>query len=98
MRSRRDKARDLQPPGPLFSRPRQGRHDRRVIACYVTADPDTGPIVNQDISHATHRDTVDDLTSYAYEVERRILARAIRWHLEGCMLVDGERTTVFERD
>jgi formyltetrahydrofolate deformylase len=82
----------------LPSRLRQGRQDRRVIACYITADPDTGPIVNQDISHATHRDTVDDLTSYAHEVERRFLARAIRWHLEDCMLVEGERTTIFERD
>jgi formyltetrahydrofolate deformylase len=76
-------------------------HDRGVktigaTAHYVTADLDAGPIVYQDVAHVTHRDTVDDLVRLGREVERRVLARAVRWHLQDRVLVDGNRTIVFE--
>ncbi|CAN5208468.1 formyltetrahydrofolate deformylase [soil metagenome] len=76
-------------------------HDRGVktigaTAHYVTADLDAGPRVHQDVAHVTHRDTVDDLVRLGREVERRVLARAVRWHLQDRVLVDGNRTIVFE--
>jgi formyltetrahydrofolate deformylase len=48
------------------------------------------------VAHVTHRDTVDDLVRLGREVERRVLARAVRLHLEDRILVDGRRTVVFE--
>ena len=81
--------------------PYRRAHDRGVktigaTAHYVTEDLDAGPIVHQDVAHVTHRDTVDDLVRLGREVERRVLARAVRWHLEDRVLVDGHRTVVFE--
>jgi formyltetrahydrofolate deformylase len=81
--------------------PYKRAHDRGVktigaTAHYVTEDLDAGPIVHQDVAHVTHRDTVDDLVRLGREVERRVLARAVRWHLEDRVLVDGNRTIVFE--
>lgn len=76
-------------------------HERGVkvigaTAHYVTEDLDAGPIIYQDVAHVTHRDTVDDLVRHGREIERRVLARAVRWHLEDRVLVDGNRTVVFE--
>jgi formyltetrahydrofolate deformylase len=76
-------------------------HERGVkvigaTAHYVTEDLDAGPIIHQEVAHVTHRDTVDDLVRVGREVERRVLARAVRWHLEDRVLVDGNRTVVFE--
>ena len=81
--------------------PYKRAHDRGVktigaTAHYVTEDLDAGPIVHQDVAHVTHRDTVYDLVRLGREVERRVLARAVRWHLEDRVLVDGNRTVVFE--
>ena len=81
--------------------PYRRAHDRGVktigaTAHYVTEDLDAGPIVHQDVAHVTHRDTVEDLIRLGREVERRVLARAVRWHLEDRVLVDGKRTVVFE--
>ena len=81
--------------------PYRRAHDRGVktigaTAHYVTEDLDAGPIVHQDVAHVTHRDTVDDLVRLGREVERRVLARAVRWHLEDRVLVDGHRTVIFE--
>jgi formyltetrahydrofolate deformylase len=67
-----------------------------ATAHYVTAELDAGPIVNQDIAHISHRDGVDDMVRIGREVERRVLAKAVRWHLEDRVLVDGIRTVVFE--
>ena len=67
-----------------------------ATAHYVTADLDAGPIVHQDVAHVTHRDTVEDLVRLGREVERRVLARAVRLHLEDRVLVDGNRAIVFE--
>src|SRR5262249_52807585 len=63
---------------------------------YVTADLDAGPILNQDIAHVSHRDGVEDMVRIGREVERRVLAKAERWHLEDRVLVDGNRTVIFE--
>ena len=76
-------------------------HERGVktigaTAHYVTEELDAGPIIHQDVAHVTHRDTVEDLVRLGREVERRVLARAVRWHLEDRILVDGVRTVVFE--
>ncbi len=81
--------------------PYRRAHDRGVktigaTAHYVTAELDAGPIIHQDVAHVTHRDTVQDLIRVGREVERRVLARAVRWHLEDRILVDGDRTVVFE--
>ena len=81
--------------------PYRRAHERGVktigaTAHYVTEALDAGPIIHQDVVHVTHRDTVEDLVRVGREVERRVLARAVRWHLEDRILVDGNRTVVFE--
>lgn len=81
--------------------PYRRAHDRGVktigaTAHYVTEELDAGPIIHQDVAHVTHRDTVEDLVRLGREIERRVLARAVRWHLEDRILVDGNRTVVFE--
>jgi formyltetrahydrofolate deformylase len=81
--------------------PYRRAHERGVktigaTAHYVTEELDAGPIIHQDVAHVTHRDTVEDLVRLGREVERRVLARAVRWHLEDRILVDGVRTVVFE--
>jgi formyltetrahydrofolate deformylase len=81
--------------------PYRRAHERGVkivgaTAHYVTEELDTGPIICQDVTHVTHRDTVDDLVRLGREIERRVLARAVRWHLEDRVLADGDRTVVFE--
>jgi len=81
--------------------PYRRAHDRGVktigaTAHYVTEELDAGPIIHQDVAHVTHRDSVEDLVRFGREIERRVLARAVRWHLEDRILVDGDRTVVFE--
>lgn len=81
--------------------PYRRAHERGVktigaTAHYVTERLDAGPIIHQDVAHVTHRDTVEDLVRGGREVERRVLARAVRLHLEDRVLVDGDRTVVFE--
>jgi formyltetrahydrofolate deformylase len=67
-----------------------------ATAHYVTAELDAGPIINQDVAHISHRASVDDMIRIGREVERRVLAQAVRWHLEDRVLVKGIRTVVFE--
>ena len=81
--------------------PYRRAHERGVktigaTAHYVTEELDAGPIIHQDVAHVTHRDTVEDLIRLGREVERRVLAHAVRWHLQDRILVDGVRTVVFE--
>ena len=81
--------------------PYRRAHERGVkiigaTAHYVTEELDAGPIVHQDVAHVTHRDAVEDLVRLGSEVERRTLARAVRWHLEDRVIVAGNRTVVFE--
>ena len=62
---------------------------------YVTAELDQGPIIEQDTSRIDHADTVDDLLRLGRDVERTVLARGLRWHLEDRVLLNGTRTVVF---
>ncbi len=81
--------------------PYRQAHERGVktigaTAHYVTAELDAGPIIHQDVAHVSHKDGVDDLIRIGRETERRVLAQAVRWHLEDRVLVKGIRTVVFE--
>jgi formyltetrahydrofolate deformylase len=67
-----------------------------ATAHYVTAELDAGPIIHQDVAHISHRDGVEDMIRIGREVERRVFAQAVRWHLEDRILVDGVRTVVFQ--
>jgi formyltetrahydrofolate deformylase len=66
-----------------------------ATAHYVTEELDAGPIIEQDVVRVSHRATVEDLTRMGADVERLVLARAVRWHLEDRILVAGHRTVVF---
>jgi len=62
---------------------------------YVTGDLDEGPIIEQDVERVDHSRAVSDLVAIGEDVERRTLARAVRWHAEHRVLPDGNRTVVF---
>jgi len=66
-----------------------------ATAHYVTADLDEGPIIEQDVARVDHRMTPDDLIRAGQECESRVLARAVKWHSENRVLLNGERTVVF---
>ena len=69
----------------------------KVIGVTCTTCPSwSRPIIHQDVVHVSHRDRVEDMVRVGREVERRVLARAVRLHLEDRVLVDGSRTVVFE--
>ena len=61
----------------------------------VTADLDEGPIIEQDVERISHQDSPDDLVRKGRDIERRVLARAISWHLQDRVLLNGSRTVVF---
>ena len=63
---------------------------------YVTTDLDEGPIIHQDVETVTHADTPEDLVRKGRDVERRVLAEAVRLHLEDRALVNGTKTVVFK--
>jgi formyltetrahydrofolate deformylase len=67
-----------------------------ATAHYATADLDQGPIIEQDVARASHRDTVDDLIRKGRDLERQVLSRAVRAHLQRRVLVEGNRTIVFQ--
>jgi len=67
-----------------------------ATAHYATTDLDEGPIIEQDVIRAYHRDSIEDLVRKGRDVERTVLARAVRWHLEDRILVYGNKTVVFE--
>jgi formyltetrahydrofolate deformylase len=82
------------------AKPYYQAHDRGVkligaTAHYVTADLDEGPIIEQDVARADHSDTVDDLTARGRDTESQVLARAVKWHSEHRVLLNGHRTVVF---
>lgn len=66
-----------------------------ATAHYATADLDEGPIIEQDVERVSHRDNVDDLIRKGKDLERVVLARAVRLHLQNRVLVYGNRTVVF---
>jgi formyltetrahydrofolate deformylase len=67
-----------------------------ATAHYATADLDAGPIIEQDVVRVSHRDEVEDLIRKGKDLERVVLARAVRLHLQNRVLVYGNRTVVFE--
>jgi len=67
-----------------------------ATAHYVTADLDQGPIIEQDVERVNHDFTVEQLRELGQDVERNVLARAVRWHLEDRIIVDGNKTVVFQ--
>jgi formyltetrahydrofolate deformylase len=87
-------------PGFKGARPYHQAHARGVkmigaSAHYVTADLDEGPIIHQDVEPITHADSPDDLVRKGREIESRVLAEAVRLHLEDRVLLNGGRTVVF---
>ncbi|HEY4623795.1 MAG TPA: formyltetrahydrofolate deformylase, partial [Solibacillus sp.] len=62
---------------------------------YVTNDLDEGPIIEQDVERVDHRNDVAELKKIGGKIERRVLARAVRWHLENRIIVEGNKTIVF---
>jgi len=87
-------------PGFKGARPYHQAHSRGVkvigaTAHYVTADLDEGPIIEQDVERISHRDTPAALVRKGRDIERRVLARAVRWRLEDRVLLNGRKTVVF---
>jgi formyltetrahydrofolate deformylase len=87
-------------PGFKGARPYHQAHARGVkligaTAHYVTSDLDEGPIIEQDVERISHRDSPEDLIRKGRDIERRVLARAVRMHLEDRVILNGNRTVVF---
>jgi formyltetrahydrofolate deformylase len=87
-------------PGFKGARPYHQAHARGVkligaTAHYVTSDLDEGPIIEQDVERISHRDSPEDLVRKGRDIERRVLARAVRHHLEDRVILNGKKTVVF---
>jgi formyltetrahydrofolate deformylase len=67
-----------------------------ATAHYVTSELDQGPIVEQDVVRVSHRDDVADMVRKGRDLEKVVLARAVRSHLENRVLVYGNKTVVFD--
>jgi formyltetrahydrofolate deformylase len=67
-----------------------------ATAHYVTADLDEGPIIHQDVEVISHADTPEDLVRKGRDIERRVLAEAVRLHLADRVLMNGNKTVVFK--
>lgn len=88
---------------PAFAggRPYHQAHARGVkligaTAHYATRDLDEGPIIHQDVGRVTHRHGVEDLIRMGRDLEKRVLAQAVRWHLDNRVLAYGNKTVVFD--
>jgi formyltetrahydrofolate deformylase len=82
------------------AKPYYQAHDRGVkligaTAHYVTADLDEGPIIEQDVERVDHTLSPEDFTAVGRDVECVVLARAVRWHVEHRVLLNGRKTVVF---
>ncbi len=87
-------------PAFVGAKPYERAYERGVkligaTAHYVTEELDAGPIIEQDVHRVTHQFEVDDLKQIGRQVERTVLARAVRWHLEDRVLVYANKTVVF---
>ncbi len=88
-------------PGFKGAKPYHRAYERGVkmvgaTAHYVTPDLDEGPIITQDVSIVDHADTVDDLIAEGQDTESRVLARAVKLHLEHRVMLSGTRTVIFK--
>jgi formyltetrahydrofolate deformylase len=88
---------------PAFTgaRPYHAAHQRGVkligaTSHYVTEALDDGPIIEQDVARVSHRDQVEDLVARGRDLERMVLSRAVRWHLDRRILCYGNKTVVFD--
>jgi formyltetrahydrofolate deformylase len=82
------------------ARPYHQAFDRGVklvgaTAHYVTADLDEGPIIEQDVMRVDHGDSAAELAAAGRDVESQVLSRAVRWHAESRVLLNGHKTVVF---
>jgi formyltetrahydrofolate deformylase len=87
-------------PGFKGAKPYHRAHERGVkligaTAHYVTAALDEGPIIEQDVERITHADSPEDLVRKGRDIERRVLARAVRYHLDDRVILNGAKTVVF---
>jgi formyltetrahydrofolate deformylase len=87
-------------PGFKGAKPYHQAHARGVkligaTAHYVTSDLDEGPIIEQDVERISHRDSPEDLVRKGRDIERRVLARAVRMHLHDRVILNGHKTVVF---
>ncbi|WP_082232257.1 formyltetrahydrofolate deformylase [Halobacillus massiliensis] len=87
-------------PAFIGANPHKRAHERGVkligaTSHYVTNDLDEGPIIEQDIMRVDHRDSVDDLKKMGRSIERSVLARGVKWHLEDRLIVHENKTIVF---
>jgi len=87
-------------PGFKGAKPYHQAHGRGVkligaTAHYVTTELDEGPIIEQDVERISHADTPDDLIRKGRDIERRVLARAVRYHLEDRVILNGKKVVVF---
>ncbi len=83
------------------AKPYYQAHERGVkligaTAHYVTADLDEGPIIEQDVARADHNKTVEDLKAMGRDTESQVLARAVKWHSEHRVLLNGHKTVIFK--
>jgi formyltetrahydrofolate deformylase len=83
------------------AKPYYQAHDRGVkligaTAHYVTADLDEGPIIEQDVARVDHSKTVEDFTAQGRDTESQVLARAVKWHSEHRILLNGHKTVIFK--
>ncbi len=87
-------------PGFKGAKPYHQAHERGVkligaTSHFVTMELDEGPIIEQDVERITHRDTPEDLVRKGRDIERRVLARAVRYYLEDRVILNGRKTVVF---
>jgi len=83
------------------AKPYYQAHDRGVkligaTAHYVTVELDEGPIIEQDVARVDHSKTVEDLTTQGRDTESQVLARAVKWHSEHRVLLNGHKTVIFK--
>jgi formyltetrahydrofolate deformylase len=88
-------------PAFVGGRPYHQAHERGVkligaTAHYATAVLDEGPIIEQDVARVSHRDQIEDLVAKGRDVEKVVLSRAVRWHLDHRVLVSAHKTIVFD--
>jgi len=88
-------------PAFMGGKPYHQAHERGVkligaTAHYATSDLDEGPIIDQDVARCSHRDSIDDLVRKGRDLEKVVLARAVRVHLDDRILVYGNKTVVFD--
>ncbi|RIL02202.1 MAG: formyltetrahydrofolate deformylase [Proteobacteria bacterium] len=88
-------------PAFMGGKPYHQAHARGVkligaTAHYATSDLDEGPIIDQDVARCSHRDSVADLVRKGRDLEKVVLARAVRWHVDDRILVYGNKTVVFD--